>query len=363
MSKIYTLDSLLVEGLPTPRSFKQQLSAAAAMQEFVLDTRRQITNILEGSDPRLMLIVGPCSIHDINAAEEYAIKLRHLAKDVSKSFLIVMRTYFEKPRTAHGWKGMLYDPHMDGSNDIGTGIKNARELLLTLAKLEIPTATEFLDPITPHYLGDLISWACIGARTAESQIHRQFASGLPMPIAFKNSTTGNVEVAINGALIAKCPHAFFGIDESGQASIIRTKGNKTPHIVLRGGADGPNYHAESIASALSLLKKNHLPERLIIDCSHDNSNRCHEEQKVVFESVLTQHSKGNTAIRGLAVESHLFAGNQRMSLDISRLQYAVSVTDPCLDWASTERLIRWGAALLENKETGMVAAEAGKIQK
>lgn len=343
MSKIYSLDTVLIEGLTSPRALKQKLSLSPTMQEFIVNTRKQIVDILDGNDPRMILIVGPCSIHDVNAAEEYAIKLRHLAKDVSDAFLIIMRTYFEKPRTGMGWKGMLYDPHLDGSNDIAGGLHTARDLLITLAKLEIPTATEFLDPITPYYIGDLISWACIGARTAESQIHRQFASGLPMPIAFKNGTTGNVDIAINGVLTAQSPHTFFGIDESGQASILHTKGNKSPHIVLRGGACGPNYDADSIKNALDLLKVYRLPQRVIIDCSHDNSCRCHEEQQAVFDSVIQQRLDGNRAIRGLAIESHLFGGNQKFGMDPKQLRYAVSVTDPCLDWNSTERLIKQAA--------------------
>ena len=360
MSKIYTLDSLHVESLLSPSALKQQLPAAPMLMEFISESRRQISNILNGTDPRLLLIVGPCSIHDINAAEEYAVKLRHLSKDVSRSFFIVMRAYFEKPRTVTGWKGMLYDPHLDQTHDIASGIRHARELLLTLAKLEIPAATEFLDPVTPRYLGDLISWACIGARTAESQVHRQFASGLAMPVAFKNSTAGNIEVAVNGAKAAAHPHTGFGIDDNGQISIVHTKGNRDAHIALRGGEDGPNYHPEAISSALAYLKKNHLPERIIIDCSHDNSFKQHEVQRTVFESVLDQYLQGNEAIRGLALESHLFGGNQRIPLDRSRLQYAVSITDPCLDWENTEQLVRWADAMIASKEA--VAADESKAK-
>lgn len=349
MSQFYTLDSLHIESLNSPIAFKQDMPASPQQIEFIQQSRQQIANILDGIDNRLLVIVGPCSIHDTQAAKEYATNLRQLAKEVSKSFFIVMRTYFEKPRTALGWKGMLYDPHLDGSNDIATGIQYARQLLLDLAAMEVPAATEFLDPLTPRYIGDLISWSCIGARTTESQIHRQFASGLPMPVAFKNSTSGNVNVAIKGVLTASCPHAFFGIDDHGHVAIVRTKGNPHAHVALRGGESSPNYDAHSLAKALELLRKNHLSERLIIDCSHDNSNRCHETQKTVFRSVIEQYLDGNLGIRGLAVESNLFAGSQNITLDKSRLHYAVSLTDPCLDWKDTEALIRENATLIEKK--------------
>lgn len=348
MPKIHPLEALPSEGLTSPMAFKQELPAHPHQVEFVQEARQQIRNILEGTDNRLLLIVGPCSIHDTKAAREYAEKLKTLAQTVSKSFFIVMRTYFEKPRTALGWKGMLYDPHLDGSNDIETGIRQARQLLLDLTDMKVPTATEFLDPLSPRFLSDLISWACIGARTTESQIHRQFASGLPMPVAFKNSTSGNINVAVKGVLTATCPHAFFGVNDQGYVSIVRTKGNPYAHIALRGGENTPNYDAQSIEKALEQLRKNHLPERVVIDCSHDNSNRCHETQKTVFDSVLQQYRNGNQAIRGLALESHLFSGSQHLQLDKSKMQYAVSLTDPCLGWNETEALILKNAALFEN---------------
>lgn len=357
MSEIYTLDSLHIENIPSPFSIKQELLAQAHHFEFIQESRNQIANILNGHDQRLLLIVGPCSVHDVKAAKEYAQNLRQLVKMVSKSFFVIMRTYFEKPRTALGWKGMLYDPHLDGSNDIATGIRISRQLLLDLAEMEIPTATEFLDPFSPRYLSDLISWSCIGARTSESQIHRQFASGLPMPVAFKNGTTGNINVAIKGILTASCPHAFFGIDDHGQVSIVRTKGNPHAHVALRGGENSPNYDAQSIGKLLESLRKNHLPERLIVDCSHGNSNRCPNKQKEVFESVIQQYLNGNSAIRGLAVESNLFAGNQRIALDKTRLQYAVSITDPCLDWEQTEFMIQQNAILIENKHLMAMAEQ------
>lgn len=332
----------------SPLMIKSKLPAEAHHLQFVRESRRQIGNILDGIDSRLLLIVGPCSIHDPIAAKEYAFRLQRLAEAVSSSFFIVMRTYFEKPRTALGWKGMLYDPHLDGSYDIKTGIQQARQLLLDLTDMEIPTATEFLDPTIPQFLSDLVSWSCIGARTAESQIHRQFASGLPMPVAFKNNTSGNLHVAVHGVLTAISSHTFLGVNDSGQLSTIKTAGNPHAHVTLRGGGHAPNYDEKSIARTLELLRKYHLPERVLIDCSHDNSNRCHERQQNVFASVIEQYLNGNEAIRGLALESHLFAGKQMM-VDKSKLQYAVSLTDPCLDWERTEVLVRKYAACLDAK--------------
>lgn len=350
MSKTPLFDSPS-KRLASPIAFKQELPSNTRQLQFINESRTHITNILEGTDQRLLLIIGPCSIHDTHAAKEYAQKLNILAKSVSKSFFIVMRTYFEKPRTALGWKGMLYDPHLDGSNDIESGIRYARQLLLDLADMQVPTATEFLDPLSPLFLSDLISWSCIGARTTESQIHRQLASGLPMPVAFKNSTSGNIHVAIKGVLTAASPHAFFGVDDTGQIAIIRTKGNPHAHVVLRGGENHPNYDAQSIEKTVEQLRKYSLPECVIIDCSHDNSNRCQDRQKIVFESSIQQYLNGNTAIRGLAVESHLFAGNQKIPLDKTQLQYAVSLTDPCLDWKATEKLILENAFHFEDKLT------------
>lgn len=350
MSKIFNLDAINIEPLISPAALKHEQPASAKQLEFINHSRSQIERILSNEDPRLLLIVGPCSVHDLNAAKEYATKLRELSDTVSKSFLVIMRAYFEKPRTALGWKGMLHDPHLNGTNDIRTGLKWSRELLLFLAELGVPAATEFLDPITPRYLGDLISWACIGARTSESQIHRQFASGLPMPVAFKNSTSGSIDVAINGVLAAKCPHAFLGIDDQGSIVVMETKGNSFAHIALRGGEGKPNYDPQSISYALERLHQLHLPERLIVDCSHDNSERKYERQVPVFQSVIQQHIQGNAAIKGVALESNLFAGNQMFLLDNSRMQYAVSLTDPCMDWAMTEELILWGKAMLEKEK-------------
>lgn len=346
MSKFFTLEALQIDPLFPPYVLKQELPATEKQLEFIHNARHQIVKILNGEDTRLLLIVGPCSIHDQQSAKDYALKLKNLSENVSQHFFVVMRTYFEKPRTALGWKGMLYDPHLNGSNDIVEGLRKSRELLLSLAEMNVPTATEFLDPITPNFIGDLVSWACIGARTAESQIHRQFASGLSMPVAFKNSTSGNIDVAVNGVIAALSPHVFFGIDESGQLSIVRTKGNPHAHIALRGGESQSNYDPQSIALALKKLKNNHLSERLIVDCSHDNSRRKYEDQTVVFQSIIHQYTQGNANIRGIALEGNLFAGKQPMPSSETPLQYAVSLTDPCLDWTTTENLIQWGYSML-----------------
>jgi 3-deoxy-7-phosphoheptulonate synthase len=336
--------------LLTPHALKREFPTTEAQQNFVNQSRAQVKNILDGTDPRILLIVGPCSIHDLSAAREYALKLSQLSKSVSDTFLLVMRCYMEKPRTALGWKGMLYDPHLDGSNDINTGLRWSRELLMTLANLQVPVGTEFLDPLAAAYLEDLISWGCIGARTTSSQTHRQIASGLEIPIAFKNNTDGNYEVAIGGILSAAHPQTYIGINNDGQAAILHTKGNSDCHIALRGGESKTNYDPESIEEVLKRLAHFSLPSRLIIDCSHDNSRRKHQQQSVVFQSVIGQIVEGHANIRGLILESHLFEGNQSFTTDRSQLQYAVSLTDPCLDWETTEKLIRWAQTKLNSKE-------------
>jgi 3-deoxy-7-phosphoheptulonate synthase len=338
------------EFLPSPNELKHELPITPQQVEFIDNARSQIVQILNGEDPRILLIVGPCSIHDITAAKEYAIKLRQLIDRLSHTFFILMRVYFEKPRTVLGWKGLLYDPLLDGSYDIETGLHWTRQLLLDLAELQIPAASEFLDPLSPSYFDDLISWACIGARTAESQMHRQMASGLHMPVAFKNSTEGSIEGAVNGILAAASPHSFLGVEENGRLAVKHTLGNPHGHLVLRGGKRKPNYDAHSIAFALESLQKAHLPPRLLVDCSHDNANRNHEQQVHVFQSVMAQRTEGNISIRGVSLESNLYAGSQTLSGDALMLQYGVSLTDPCLDWTTTEQLILWGHDLLENRQ-------------
>jgi 3-deoxy-7-phosphoheptulonate synthase len=311
----------------------------------------EITRILEGKDARLLLIVGPCSIHDSESAKEYAVKLKELSHEVSDQFFLVMRTYFEKPRSILGWKGFLNDPDLNNTNDIARGLELTRKLLVELLQLKVPMAAEFLEPTSCAYFDDLISWGCIGARTSTSQIHRQMASGLPMPVAFKNTTEGNIEAAIHGIVSCAQTHAYIGINQNGLATILNTTGNSHGHLVLRGSDSETNYDPESISHALHSLKKACLPSRVLIDCSHGNSRRRYEQQYHVFQSVMSQIMEGNHAIRGMLLESHLYAGNQQITHDSTSLKYAVSITDPCLDWSTTENLIQWAYQKVKNEHT------------
>lgn len=340
------MNKINTDPLPSPATLLQQYPLCYEEAAFIEKTRKEIIQILDREDPRILLITGPCSIHDVDAAEEYALRLSKLSQELSDQFLIVMRVYFDKPRTHVGWKGLLVDPYLDGSHAIDEGLQLTRKLLLRLAQLKMPTAAEFLDPSSSSYFGDLISWGCIGARTSESQTHRQMASGLPMPIAFKNSTSGSVEVAINGILAASQPQTFIGINTEGYVSRVRSEGNPYCHLALRGGEKKSNFDPVSVSQAMTALNSAGLPERVIIDCSHDNSNRKHEKQMAVFQSVIQQISDGEEGICGLILESHLYAGNQPLLLDKTKLKYAVSLTDPCLDWISTERLLAWGCEAL-----------------
>lgn len=340
-----------VGNLPTPCELLQTFPISNAQKKFIENQRHQIKNILNGEDPRLLVIVGPCSIHDITAAKEYATKLLQLSRHIENTCCVVMRVYFEKPRTSRGWKGFLYDPALDETYDIASGLYLGRQLLSDLADLGLAAATEFLDPLSSAYFSDLISWGCIGARTASSPIHRQMASGLPMPVAFKNTTDGNIDAAVNGIISAAQPHTFIGMDVHGKISSIRTPGNSNGHVVLRGSSNGSNYDPESISQTLSLLYKAGLPQRLLVDCSHDNSFKQYQEQLPAFKSVLEQVAKGNHYIRGILLESHLFAGNQPFTAQPAQLKYAVSLTDPCLDWPTTERLLLWGDARLKQSRS------------
>lgn len=327
--------------LPSYRELKSRLPVSSLQQAFIEQSRLTLERILNGADPRLLIIVGPCSIHDSASAKEYALQLRELASSISSQFFVVMRVYCEKPRTIAGWKGYLYDPFLDGSNQIKAGIEKTRQLLLDLAEMGIPAATEFLDPLTAYYYDDLITWGSIGARTSSSQTHRQLASGLSMPIGFKNGIAGNVSAAVDGVIAASHPHTYLGVNENGSKSIIRTKGNHAAHIILRGGESGPNYDPLSVSQALGKLEQASLMQRVIIDCSHHNSNKIYFHQTVVFQSILQQIIEGNTNIRGCMLESHLFAGCQ--PLTSAQLNYGVSITDPCLDWKTTSHLLLWGA--------------------
>jgi 3-deoxy-7-phosphoheptulonate synthase len=337
-----TSDINVVEtrALPTPNEYLRALPKTEAQAEFITAARREIHDIIFGDDHRLLLIVGPCSIHDLDAGREYGRRLATLAREVADRLLIAMRVYFEKPRTTVGWKGLIMDPHLDGSHDIAEGLRLARAFLRDVLDLGLPTATEMLDPITPQYIADLVCWCAIGARTAESQTHRQMASGLSMPLGFKNRTDGNLQTAINAIRASSQPQTFLGINLEGTASAIVTRGNPNCHIVLRGGASGPNYQPEHIRQTELLLEKARLPKAILVDCSHDNSAKQPERQPEVLRAVLAQLTAGNTSIMGAMLESNLHAGSQSFPQSGGQLRYGVSITDPCIDWSTTETVIR-----------------------
>lgn len=324
--------------LITPEQIRKKLPLSQAAEKTIIKFRKEIERILEFQDRRKFVVVGPCSIHDVKLAEEYSQKLKALADKVQDKLLLVMRVYFEKPRTTVGWKGLINDPDMDDSFQIEKGLLIARELLIKLTELGLPTATEALDPIIPQYIGELISWSAIGARTTESQTHREMASGLSMPVGFKNGTDGGIMVALNALESAKSPHNFLGINAKGQVSIFKTKGNAHGHIILRGGSK-PNFDAESVLDAEAKLKKANLPPRIVIDCSHGNSNKDYKRQAGVFENVIQQIVDGNTSIVGMMLESNLFEGSQALPSDLTQIKYGVSVTDKCIGWEETERII------------------------
>jgi len=340
--------------LLTPREMKAQLPATDAANATVARSRERIIRILRQEDPRLLVVVGPCSIHDQKGALEYATRLNALRQEFASRLEIVMRVYFEKPRTTIGWKGLINDPHLDGSQDIETGLKIARRLLLDITGLGLPTATEFLDPIVPQYTADLVTWAAIGARTTESQTHREMASGLSMPVGLKNSTDGSLQTAIDAMGATQHPHSFLGIDQDGVTSIVRTSGNPHVHIVLRGGRAKTNYDAESIRAAEEKLKAEKLPPVLMVDCSHANSSKQFAKQEDVWRSVIQQRVEGSRPLIGLMVESNLHEGNQPIPTNLKELRYGVSLTDSCIGWETTERMLRWGyetlGKLQENEE-------------
>jgi len=325
--------------LATPEEVKRRLPLTARAAETVLRSRETLRAILERRDPRLFVVVGPCSIHDVAAAREYAKLLKRLSDQVAATMFLVMRVYFEKPRTTVGWKGLINDPDLDDSFHIERGIMLARELLLYVAELGLPAGTEALDPIMPQYLSELITWTAIGARTTESQTHREMASGLSTPVGFKNGTDGALGASINALQSVRHPHHFLGITQQGQSAVFRTRGNPHAHIVLRGGGGRVNYDAVSIALAERQLTQANLPATIVVDCSHGNSNKDPSVQPLVAENCVTQILDGNRSIVGLMLESHLKAGNQPIPKDLSSLEYGVSITDPCMDWPSTEALL------------------------
>ncbi|HTS90287.1 MAG TPA: 3-deoxy-7-phosphoheptulonate synthase [Gemmatimonadales bacterium] len=328
------------EPLLPPRTMLAQLPLTRRAATTVLEGREVIRRVLAGEDRRLLVIVGPCSIHDPRAALEYAGRLSRLHTELAETLYLVMRVYFEKPRTTVGWKGLINDPHLDGTRDMMLGLRTARGLLLEISELGLPAATELLGPVVPQYIADLVAWTAIGARTAESQTHREMASGLSMPVGFKNTTDGNLQVALDAMQAAGTPHTFLGMDDDGRGAIVHTTGNPDRHLVLRGGGGRTNYDADSVAQAANLCGARGLPSRLMVDCSHGNSGKEYARQPVVFRAVLDQLARGSAHIMGAMLESHLNAGNQRLVHGNDGLAYGVSITDGCLDWGTTERLLR-----------------------
>ena len=336
------------EELISPSEIKALLPASEKSIQNILESRKVIENILDGSDPRLFVVMGPCSIHDPVAALEYARKLKTLADEVKDQLFLVMRVYFEKPRTTVGWKGLINDPHMDDSFHIEEGLKLARKLLLDFTDLGLPTATEALDPITPQYMSELISWSAIGARTTESQTHREMASGLSMPVGFKNGTDGNIQIASDAIKAVQGKHHFLSVTKQGISAIVATRGNDSAHAILRGARGGPNYSSEHVKDAVALLTKNGLEGRLMIDCSHGNSGKAHENQLRVCDDVAAQLSSGSRAIMGVMIESHLVAGRQ----DEPKI-YGQSITDACIDWPSTTAALQTLASAVAKRRSAV----------
>ena len=338
--KLENLNVASQEALITPEALKEQMPLSGNAAETVANGRQAIYDIMDGKDHRLFVVVGPCSIHDVDAARDYAKRLKALADEVSDTLLLVMRVYFEKPRTTVGWKGLINDPHLNDTFAIEEGLHIGRQLLLDINELGLPTATEALDPISPQYLQDTIAWSAIGARTTESQTHREMSSGLSMAIGFKNGTDGSLDVVVNAMKSVSHPHSFLGIDQQGQVAIVRTKGNNYGHAVLRGGGGKPNYDSVSVALCEQSLEKANLRKSIMVDCSHANSNKDPAIQPLVMQDVTHQILEGNTSIQSLMVESHINEGNQKIPENLADLQYGVSVTDACINWETTEKAVR-----------------------
>lgn len=355
---IPTSDLHVVETRPlvAPALLHRELPLSEKAAATVLGARERIKAILRGEDSRLLVIVGPCSVHDVAAAQEYATAIAELHQRHRHQLEVVMRVYFEKPRTTVGWKGLINDPHLDHSYDINTGLRLARGLLLHLAELGLPAATELLDPVVPQYIADLIGWTAIGARTTESQTHREMASGLSMPIGFKNSTDGSAATAIHAMEAAARPHHFLGINAQGQAAIVSTTGNPDGHLVLRGGKGGTNYHQEAVEESAAALKKAGLPARVMVDCSHGNSNKDYRRQGEVAEQVAEQLRSGSRHVMGVMIESHLVGGSQKIPSDLSQLTYGQSITDACIDLATTRGLLEHLGSAVSKAQAGLMAS-------
>ncbi|MBK1876886.1 3-deoxy-7-phosphoheptulonate synthase [Pelagicoccus mobilis] len=336
MKKTSDINVISTAALPTPDQLISEYPKSEAQAEFITRSRDEIHEIIFGGDKRLLVVIGPCSIHDTEAGLEYAKRLAALSEKVKDRICLVMRVYFEKPRTSLGWKGLIMDPDLDGSENLNKGLGVAREFLRQVIDLGLPTSTELLDPITPQYIADLVSWSAIGARTTESQTHRQMASGLSMPVGFKNGMDGTVGVAVNAIKAASGTQTFLGINRDGQASAVTTSGNPNCHVVLRGGSGGPNYDADSVAKCEADLTKAGLVPAIMVDCSHGNSNKDHNRQPIVWDEIMDQIAAGNDSIIGVMVESNLGAGNQKFPAPKEDLKYGVSITDACIDWETTE---------------------------
>ena len=345
--------------LPTPLLLKREIPTEERHSAFVSRSRETIQDILEGRDPRILLVIGPCSVHDQHSIVEYARRLKELSSELDSVF-VVLRTYFEKPRTLHGWKGLLYDPHLDSSHDIAQGLRLTRHILTQMAEIEIPCATEFLDPLTHIYFNELISWGCVGARTASSQPHRQMASGLEMPVGFKNSTSGCIDTAINAVISARAPHSFVGVcPVSGKLATVQTQGNPLAHVILRGSQAATNFAPEDVNWVIDRMCDRLVDPCVLVDCSHDNSRKDFRQQGDVFRTVTHQLCHGRSEVKGLMLESHLRAGKQQLGASPEGLHYGVSITDACMGWEETEDLVLWADDLLREarKQTCEVAGQ------
>lgn len=329
-----------LQPLVPPRILKGDFPLTEESAHTVLESREAVERIVSGEDPRMLAIVGPCSIHDPDAARDYAGRLAELRQELSDRLFVVMRVYFEKPRTRLGWRGLILDPHLDGTYDISEGLRRARQLLLDITGMGVPAGSEMLDPIVPQYIDDLVTWASIGARTTESQTHREMASGLSMPVGFKNGTDGGIDAAVNALASSRHPHSFIGIDQEGRTSILSTAGNTTAHVILRGGRDAPNYEPHHVKSAVSKLEEAGIDPRILVDCSHGNSRKDHTKQPTVLESVISQRLMGRRGLVGFMLESNLMPGRQGISGKVADLEYGVSITDACMGWDQTEEVLR-----------------------
>ena len=339
MKKIHDLNIESYSPITPPQIYREDVAISDFSSKVVAESRQTVSKIIDGQDKRILLITGPCSIHDVDAGLEYASRLTELSKEV-KNFYIVMRVYFEKPRTTVGWKGLINDPDLDNTFKLDKGYRKARTFLAGVTSMGMPTATEFLDPFTPQYLADFVSWGAIGARTTESQTHRQMASGLSMPIGFKNGTGGSIQIAVDAMTAARDEHAFLGINEQGQSCIIHTTGNKYSHLILRGSTQGTNFDEKSVSDALSLVESQGMNPTVVVDCSHANCGKDHKKMNIAFKELIRQRSKKiNPGIVGIMLESHINEGNQKLS-DPAELAYGVSITDPCINWEETVELIK-----------------------